>query len=95
MTETLEMPAAVRPEIEALLSKAQSLIEDGRNFLFNEGTMVDTTKYLTIRAYRLKHGLSGENVVMNWIERGIIPANDVIVLKELNNLKMVADKKYK
>lgn len=53
------------PEVERLLNQAQVLIEQGRNFLLNEGKVIDTTKYLTIKRYCQKYSIEEESVVTN------------------------------
>ena len=93
--ETVIVENEVRPEIEALLNQVRTLIETGKDFLLSEGKVIDSGNYLTIKRYCQKHGLSDEAVVTNWIRRGVIPAEDVEVIEELNNLRMIRDRVYK
>ncbi len=58
------------------------------------GVVVDMTKWLTIKRYAEKYGLSTQ-VVTNWISRDIIPADCVMDLPEINNIRLVKDQPYR
>lgn len=84
-----------RKELSEIMTKAEKLISLGRNLLINQGKVIDTNDYLTIKRYCEKYNLKSEAVVLNWIARGIIPKEDVLILTEFNNLKVIPDKQYK
>lgn len=58
------------------------------------GVVVDTTEWLTIKRYAERYGVSTQ-VVTNWINRGVIPADCVMELPELNNLRLVKNQAYR
>ena len=91
----IETTREVRPEIAELLRQSAAAIEAAKDFLVSKGKVIDTTKYLTIKRYCEKYGIAEESVVTNWIRRGVVPPEDVIMIEELNNLRMIADRRYK
>lgn len=68
--------------------------EASLKILTKHGFVLDTTEWLTIKRYAEKHGISTQNV-SNWIARGVIPADCVQDLPELNNLRLVKDQPYR
>ncbi|GAB3550468.1 hypothetical protein [Spirosoma fluminis] len=58
------------------------------------GQTVDLSEWLTIKRYAQRYNVS-MNVVSNWIARGIIPADCVLDLPELNDLRLVKNQPYK
>ncbi|GAB3967123.1 hypothetical protein GCM10028806_08880 [Spirosoma terrae] len=57
-------------------------------------TILDMSDWLTIKRYAEKYNLS-QQVVVNWIGRGVIPGDCVQVVPELNDMKLVKDRIYK
>ncbi|WP_421826092.1 hypothetical protein [Larkinella sp.] len=55
---------------------------------------MDLDEWLSVRDYAKKYGVSIQ-VVVNWINRGIIPADCVEDLPMFNHIRMVRDKVYK
>lgn len=78
-----------------ILAKAKVLIEESKNFLLSEGKIFELSDWLTIKNYCKKYNIAEESVVTNWIRRGIIQEEDIRILPEFNNIRMVKDKKYK
>lgn len=58
------------------------------------GVVVDMAKWLTVKRYAEKYSVSTQ-VVTNWIARDIIPADCVMDLPELNNIRLVKDQPYR
>jgi len=58
------------------------------------GFVLDTRKWLTIKRYAEKYNLSTQ-VVTNWITRGTIPADNTMTVPELNDMRLVLDQPYK
>jgi hypothetical protein len=56
--------------------------------------VLDMAEWLTIKRYAEKHSVSTQ-VVSNWIARGIIPADCMMELPELNDIRLVKDREYK
>lgn len=69
---------------------------DKFTFVRHKGVEYDICKngWLTISAYIKSHDLKSVNVVMNWIKRGVVPAECVVRIPELNNLCLVRDLVY-
>lgn len=68
--------------------------EESLKILSQQGFVLDTSQWLTIKRYAERYGVSTQNVT-NWISRGKIPADCVQDLPELNNLRLVKDQPYK
>lgn len=75
--------------VEAEQQSAESL-----KVLQQHGFVVDTAEWLTIKRYADKYGVS-QQVVVNWINREVIPANCTMVLHEFNDMRLVKDKPYR
>ncbi len=58
------------------------------------GVQVDLTQWLTIKRYAQRYGLTTQ-VVTNWMARGIIPAECMMSLPELNDLRLVKNQPYR
>jgi len=56
--------------------------------------VLDMSEWLTIKRYAERHDLSTQ-VVTNWIARGIIPAECVKDVPELNDLRLVKNQTYR
>lgn len=61
----------------------------------DNGISIDMSEWLTLKRYAQRYGLASTNVVTNWISRGIIPAENVMDVPELNNLRLVKNMPYK
>jgi len=57
-------------------------------------TLLDMGKWLTIKRYAQRRGLTTQ-VVTNWMARGIIPVDCVRIVPELNDLRLVKDQSYR
>ena len=55
---------------------------------------VDLSEWLTVKRYADKYGVS-QQVVVNWISRGIVPADCVMEIPELNNIRLVKNQPYR
>ncbi|CCH02030.1 hypothetical protein FAES_4030 [Fibrella aestuarina BUZ 2] len=55
---------------------------------------VNLDEWLTIKRYAERYGVT-THVVTNWIRRGTIPADCVLDLPELNDLRLVKNQAYK
>ena len=92
METILKNPPQIRPNIQQLLDRSRALIEEGKAFLQANGTFIELDNYLTIKRYCEKYGLQSESIVTNWIRRGIIAQEDIKIIKELNDLRLLKDK---
>ena len=58
------------------------------------GMTVDLTEWLTIKRYGERYGVS-QQVVVNWINRGVVPADCVLTLPEFNDMRLVKNQPYR
>lgn len=80
---------------ESLLMENQALIHEATAFLESQGKRYSLSEWVTLKQYAKRHELESISVISNWINRGIIPAEDIVVVEELNDLKLIKDKVYK
>ncbi|RIV19709.1 hypothetical protein DYU11_22535 [Fibrisoma montanum] len=85
---------AVQANTDQALGQVREIIDDTRNYLVSQGKAFDLGEWITIASYERKYGVK-KNTIMNWIERGIIPAECVIVIEELNNIKLIKNQPYR
>lgn len=83
-----------RAEVLALMEQADVAIQEGRDYLIKQGKVVDLSKWVTIKKYCEMFGIKNTETVTNWIRRGIVPANDTLVMEDFNNLRMIRAKEY-
>jgi hypothetical protein len=76
------------------LAEAQQEAAQTTKILTENGFVIDTTDWLTIKRYAERNGLTTQ-VVTNWIARGVIPADCTMTLPELNNLRLVKNQPYR
>ena len=77
------------------LEQTDRLLDETRTFLLTQGVTLDlTTDWVTIKEYCKRFDIANTQTVTNWISRGIIPREDVHIIPELNNIRMIRAKKY-
>lgn len=91
VTEHIEQDEALR--------RAEMQLADTIAFLRNKGvelpgSLLDMSDWLTIKHYAEKYSVTTQ-VVTNWIARGVIPADCVKDVPELNDLRLVKDQPYR
>lgn len=79
-----------RREAEKLLLE----LEENNVVLEINGQRYPLKEWLTIKQYCEKMGLNSTSTVTNWIKRGIIPTENILRIKQLNNLKLIKDLPY-
>ena len=97
-TATFEEKEAINATINAkaklLLSDSEMILAEANSYLTQKGNILDLNEWLTLKNYATRFGLSNTNVVSNWIKRGLVPNENVMVVPELNNLKLIKAVKY-
>ncbi|GAB3255965.1 hypothetical protein GCM10027347_17480 [Larkinella harenae] len=58
------------------------------------GFTLDTAEWLTIARYSKKYDIP-QSTITSWISRGVIPADAVQDLPELNNIRLIKDQPYR
>jgi len=79
--------------IDDILQRADALIKEGKNFMINEGKVLELTEWLTIAEYAQKYNTTTQ-VVSKWIERGVIKEDDYVEIGKFGK-KLVRDVVYK
>lgn len=51
--------------------------------------------WVTLTRYVELFNIKGVNVLTNWIKRQIIPPSDIIMIPELNNLRLIKAKPFR
>lgn len=74
---------------EELMAKSDAVIQEGITFLEQNGRKVDLGEWVTIAEYAKRFNLKSTMVVTNWIKRGIVPAENVLTVPELNNIRLI------
>lgn len=68
--------------------------EESLRILVEHGFVPDTAEWLTIAHYAKKYDVS-QQVVVNWINRSVVPADCVQEIPELNNIRLIKDQSYR
>ena len=89
----------VEQQQEAELQRAEAELAATIAYVQSRGvklpdTLLDMSEWLTIKRYAERHGLTTQ-VVTNWMARGVIPADCVRTVPELNDLRLVKDQPYR
>ena len=72
-----------------LMAQAETTIDEATAFLQQNGTRFPLTDWLTPAEYAKRFGLRSTNVVSNWIRRGVIPAENILHVPELNDIRLI------
>jgi hypothetical protein len=81
--------------IEKTIKKSDKVAENAMLLLDEMGVEYSLDEWLTVKKYCEKFGLANTMVVTNWINRGIIPSENIKIIDELNGLKLVKAVAYK
>ncbi len=71
------------------MADTDALIVKAVKFMEINGIRYDLGEWVTIAEYTKRFGVKSTNVVTNWIRRGIIPAENVISVPELNDIRLI------
>ena len=82
-------------EIERLLAGADLAIKEATNYLISQGEVVDLAEWVTIKEYCNRFKIKNVETVVNWINRGIVPADHVRTIEEFNNTRLIKAVPYK
>jgi hypothetical protein len=83
-----------RARMLQLMNEADEAIAESGEYLIKEGKVLDLTEWVTIKEYCRRFDIKNTETVSNWIKRGIIAAEETIVIKEFNNIRMIKAKPY-
>ncbi len=91
---TIVNTPTVKEELQNLLKESRQANEAAVNYLRHNGVELSFDEWLTPKKYAEKFNVSLQ-VVQNWINRGIVPAENIRVVEELNDLKLIKAVPYK
>jgi len=83
-----------RINLQTELANIQQQNNQSVKLLQANGIVVDTSQWLTIKRYAEKYCVS-QQVVVNWLGRGVIPADCTMTLPEINDIRLIKDQSYK
>lgn len=89
-----ETKEAFRTRMLGLMNEANHAIDEASDYLIRQGKVLDLTEWVTIKEYCRRFGIKNTETVSNWIKRGIISAEDTMVIEEFNNIRMIRAKPY-
>ncbi len=83
------------------LEKARQLMDEvhvlmrelSESKLIIAGKEFDLAEWITLSEYAKKHNLT-LNRVQQWVNRGVVPAESMVIVPELNYLKLIKDQEY-
>jgi hypothetical protein len=81
--------------LEELLANGEELLAKGEDLLKIKGIEYSFAEWLTPVRYCEKFNIENVAVITNWINRGKIPSENIRVIEELNNLKLIKAVSYK
>jgi inorganic pyrophosphatase/exopolyphosphatase len=79
----------INKEFRELMEESKQLREQALSILKKDGKEYHLSEWLTVKRYCEKFGIANTQTVTNWIKRGIIPPENVIVLEEFNDLRLI------
>ena len=74
---------------QELIAQSDELIQQAKSLLEEDGTTYPLANWVTPAAYAKRFGLTSTNVVGDWIRRGVIPAENIIHLPELDDIQLI------
>ena len=79
----------IKEEIRERLKQTDATINEAIAYLKQQGIDFQPGQWLTIKRYCDKFGIADPQTVTDWIARGVIPAENVTVIKEFHNTVMI------
>lgn len=85
----METKEEFKANLQALLKDTDQMIKDAHAYLITQGQIVDLTDWVTIKEYCRRFNIKNTETVTNWISRGIVPAENIRVIEEFNNTRLI------
>lgn len=82
-------------EIERVLSESKKAIKEAQNYLIGQGEVVDFSEWVTIKEYCKRFKMNRMETVLNWIDSGVIPQQNIQVVEEFDHTILIKAKPYK
>ena len=90
----METREEFQSRLNDLLNETDEMIKEARNYLITKGVPVDLSEWVTIKEYCRRFNIKNTETVSNWVKRGVIPAEDTMLVEEFNNTRMIRAKDY-
>lgn len=81
--------------IRNALEESRAARQEAVDLLVLNGEVINFDEWVTVKEYVRRYNLKSLNIVTNWIRRGIIPPENVKVIPELNDLRLVKAVPYR
>ena len=85
----------LKEEIKNALVESRAARKEAVDLLFLNGEIINFDEWVTVKEYAKRYNLKSLNIVTNWIRRGVIPAENIRVIHELNDLRLVKAIQYR
>lgn len=82
-TMPLEVQQALIEKLREVTANSRKTMEDAKSLLQMHGVSYPLTDWITPRNYAIMFGIKNTETVTNWINRGVIPAENVKEVPEL------------
>lgn len=103
--QSAEDKASMKPFWDDIKKSARTIIEEIKVMLAELRSLSDTKlvvgkleysldEWITISDYSRRHNLKTSRV-QNWISRGVIPPDKVVVVPQLNSIKLIKNEIYR
>ena len=76
------------------LAAFEKASDESLKIIKGHGFELDMAEWLTIARYSKKYDIP-QSTITSWIARGVIPADAVQDLPELNNIRLIKDQLYR
>lgn len=95
VAEKITTEQTAKSEIREKLNEIHALMNEiSQSKLTIMGKEYDLSEWITLSDYSKKHDLSVSRV-QQWVIRGVIPSDCIIVVPELNYMKLIKNRPYK
>lgn len=82
-------------KVSTILANGKKLIEEAKALLSTQGEIIEFDEWLTIKRYAERFGVENTQTIKNWINRGVIPSENVREIEELNGLRLIKAVPYR
>ncbi|NIJ55156.1 hypothetical protein [Dyadobacter arcticus] len=81
-------------DLQTLLSESRDALAEAQNYLSKDGKKYELHDWITIAEYCKRFHIPNTQTVSNWIKRGIIPEENMVVIEEYNNIRLIKSIPY-
>lgn len=85
----METKEEFKANLQALIEDTDQMIKEAQAYLISQGQVVDLTDWVTIKEYCRRFNIKNTETVTNWIGRGIVPAENIRIIEEFNNTRLI------